>query len=139
MYVPEVQETYVPENQETYGPVVPAVSGGNSYITDSEYVILCNAVAHEAGSNWISTYDKAKVVEVIMNRVYSPLYPNSILDVLVQHNQFTGSESYVYLGTYSSYVSDDVKAAVDLYFSDPSSFSHGYFGFYGDGVHNYFY
>lgn len=108
-------------------------------ITEQEYILLCNAVANEAGSNWISTYDKGKVVEVIMNRVNSSLYPNSVFDVISQPYQFEGSGNYVYLTTYSSYVTDDVKAAVDLYFNEPSSFTHNYFGFYGDGYQNYFY
>lgn len=114
--------------QETYLP-----------ITDSEYILLCNAVANEAGSNWIGLYEKGNVVEVIMNRVNSPLYPNTIVEVITQVNQFTGSENYAYLGTYSQYVTEDVKAAVDLYFNEPSSFSQNYFGFYGDGFQNYFY
>ncbi len=110
----------------------------NTGLSDSDYIVLCNAVAHEAGCDWISTYDKAKVVEVIMNRVYSPLYPDSIVGVLTQPYQFTGSSSYVYLGTYSCYVSQSVKDAVDLYFSDPSAFSHGYYSFWGDGSQNHF-
>ncbi|MBR2283160.1 MAG: cell wall hydrolase [Ruminococcus sp.] len=113
---------------------VSTVSG----VSDSDYIILCNAVAHEAGSNWISTYDKAKVVEVIMNRVNSSLYPNTVTGVLTQPYQFTGASSYVYLGAYSSEVSQDVKDAVTLYFSDPSSFSHGYYSFWGDGYQNHF-
>lgn len=115
--------------------IQPAVNTG---LSDSDYIVLCNAVAHEAGCDWISTYDKAKVVEVIMNRVYSPLYPDTIVGVLTQPYQFTGSSSYVYLGTYSCYVSQSVKDAVDLYFSDPSSFSHGYYSFWGDGSQNHF-
>ena len=127
------------EATETYTEApVDTTSASSLPISDSEYIILCNAVGHEAGCNWISEFDKAKVVEVIMNRVYSPLYPNSIYEVLTQKNQFEGSKSYVDLGTYASYVTDSVKAAVDLYFSDPASFQHGYFSFYGDGYQNYF-
>ncbi len=127
------------EATETYTEApVDTTSASSLPISDSEYIILCNAVGHEAGCSWISEFDKAKVVEVIMNRVYSPLYPNSIYEVLTQKNQFEGSKSYVDLGTYASYVTDSVKAAVDLYFSDPASFQHGYFSFYGDGYQNYF-
>ena len=107
-------------------------------ITDAEYIILCNAVAHEAGCSWIDEYDKAKVVEVIMNRVYSPRFPNTIEAVLTQPYQFSGSSSYVYLGTYSAYVTDSVKNAVNLYFNEPESFTQGYLSFYGDGYRNYF-
>ncbi len=119
--------------------VTPAVTEPVLSITDEEFIILCNAVAHEAGCYWIDEYDKAKVVEVIMNRVNSPLYPNTVLGVLTQPYQFSGSSSYVYLGTYSSHVTDSVINAVQLYFNEPSSFAHGYFGFYGDGYRNYFY
>ena len=130
---PAEPETTQPEEnrQETQSnPVIP--------LTDSEYIALCNAVAHEAGCNWISTRDKANVVEVIMNRVYSSLFPNSVIEVLTQQNQFTGAESYAYLGYFTSDVSQDVIDAVNLYFSDPSSFSEGYFYFYGDGYQNHF-
>lgn len=127
------------ENVDAVTPAVPDESENTLPITDEEYIILCNAVAHEAGCSWIDTYDKAKVVEVIMNRVNSPLYPNTILGVLTQRNQFSGSSSYVYLGDYASYVTQDVKDAVSLYFNEPDSFKHGYFGFYGDGYRNYFY
>lgn len=136
---PVVEEIVPPaDSTETVTPEVPEESVSLP-ITDEEYIILCNAVAHEAGCNWISTYDKALVVEVIMNRVESPLYPNTILGVLTQPYQFTGSSSYVYLETYSHHVTQDVKDAVNLYFTETESFGHGYFGFYGDGYQNYFY
>ncbi len=137
---PVIEETVPPtDSVETITPEVPEDVMESLPITDEEYIILCNAVAHEAGCNWISTYDKALVVEVIMNRVESNLYPNTILGVLTQPYQFTGSSSYVYLGDYSKHVTQDVKDAVTLYFTDKESFGHGYFGFYGDGYRNYFY
>ena len=73
-----------------------------------------------------------------MNRVASPLFPNTVYDVLSQPNQFEGSEYYTWLGTYSSEVSNDVISAVDLYFSNPYDFSQGYMYFYGDGYQNHF-
>ena len=107
-------------------------------VSDSDYILLCNAVAHEAGSNWITATEKAKVVEVIMNRVDSSKYPNTIYGVLTQKNQFSGASTYVNLGKFSSKVTDLVKAGVDLYLADPSQFNHGYFGFWGDGKQNHF-
>ncbi len=133
---PEIQ---VPEYTEEV-PAAPAAAEETPAlpISESDYIVLCNAVAHEAGCNWIDITDKAKVVEVIMNRVNSPLYPNSVVGVLTQPHQFSGSSKYVNLTTFSSYVTDSVKQAVDLYFADPSAFSHGYYSFYGDGTRNYF-
>lgn len=134
----EVQADFTTETTETTATVENAQE---TYlpITDAEYILLCNAVANEAGSSWIGLYEKGNVVEVIMNRVNSPLYPNSIYDVITQPYQFTGSENYAYLSTYSQYVTEDVKNAVNLYFNEPSSFMQNYFGFYGDGFQNYFY
>ena len=124
--IPEVQ----PEN--TYSePVIP--------ISDEEYIILCNAVAHEAGSDWISLYEKAYVAEVIMNRVNNSLFPSTIYDVLTAPYQFTGAENYVNLGYFSNEVTESVKQAVTLYFTEPQSFSQGFLYFYGDGTSNYFY
>ena len=128
---PAEPETTQPQGTQTSStPTIP--------LSDSEYIALCNAVAHEAGCNWISTRDKANVVEVIMNRVYSSLFPNSVIEVLTQQNQFTGAESYAYLGYFTSDVSQDVIDAVALYFSDQSSFNEGYLYFYGDGYQNHF-
>jgi len=107
-------------------------------VSDSDYILLCNCVAHEAGSSWITTYNKALVVEVVMNRVNSSSYPNTIYGVITQKGQFSGSSSYADLGTYSSKVSQDVKDAVTYYFNYPEEFTQGYISFYGDGKQNHF-
>lgn len=107
-------------------------------ITDAEYIMLCNVVGHEYGADWISEYDKALVVEVVMNRVRSPKFPNTIYGVLTQKNQFSGMKTYINLGTFSRKVTKSVKAAVDLYFAEPERFNHGYLYFEGDGKRNYF-
>lgn len=134
----ETTETYVEPETE---PVVIDVETeeGSLPITDEEYILLCNAVAHEAGSYWISTEEKAKVVEVIMNRVSSTSFPNTIYGVITQPYQFSGAWSYANLGTYSNGVTQSVKDAVTLYFTDNGSFTQGYIGFWGDGYSNHFY
>ena len=137
---PETTIAYVEVEEEPVVTDVEVVSeSGSLPITDEEYIILCNAVAHEAGCNWISTTDKAYVVEVIMNRVNSPRFPNTIYGVLTQPYQFSGAYGYVNLGTYSSTVTQSVKDAVTLYFTEPESFTQGYVGFWGDGYSNHFY
>ena len=107
-------------------------------VTDEEYIMLCNVVGNEYGANWISEYDKALVVEVIMNRVNSKLFPNTIYEVLMQKGQFPGLSRLINLGRFSKQVTPSVKAAVDLYLSDPSQFQHGYLFYSGDGHRNYF-
>ena len=135
-YIEEPEVIDVPV-EEVPAPVL--VEESSLPISDQDFILLCNAVANEAGSNWISNYDKACVVEVIMNRVNSAYFPSTIYNVLTQRNQFTGASRYVNLGTYSSYVTQSVKDAVTLYFSEPQSFTQGYLYFYGDGRRNYFY
>lgn len=110
----------------------------DSIISDEEYILLCNAVGHEAGSDSIPIEEKALVVEVIMNRVASPMYPNTIVEVIVQPGQFSGAAGYAYLGEYSYQVTDMVREGVDEYFQNRESYQHGYFSFYGDGCRNYF-
>jgi spore germination cell wall hydrolase CwlJ-like protein len=132
-YIDPVIETEVTTEAAPVQPDSNSIS-----VSESDYILLCNAVAHEAGANNIPATEKAKVVEVIMNRVASPLYPDTIYGVLTQKYQFSGSSTYVNLGTFSHKVSDLVKESVDLYLSDPSQFSEGYTGFYGDGKRNYF-
>lgn len=114
-------------------------NGRKIQVTDEEYIWLCNVVGHEYGANWISEYEKAKVVEVVMNRVNDPRFPNTIWGVLTQPNQFSGLEWTLYLGTYSYQVTPSVMAAVDMYLEHPEDFNHGYLGFWGDGSMNHFY
>ena len=143
---PVVEEVYVEPVTEASTYVEPVTNAATSEmsqyalpISDEDFILLCNAVAHEAGSCWISETDKAKIVEVIMNRVSSPIYPDTIYGVLTQRNQFSGASSYVNLGTFSSAVTESVKSAVLLYFADPSQFNDGYLSFYGNGSQNIFY
>ena len=117
---------------------VTAEESGAITVTDREYIMLCNVVGHEYGSDWVPEAEKALVAEVIMNRVNSPAFPNTIYDVLMQRNQFSGLEYLVRMDKMSGYVTDSVKAAVDMYLADPSQFDHGYLYFNGDGYRNYF-
>lgn len=104
---------------------------------DADFILLCNAVGHEAGSNEVSVENKAKVVEVICNRKDSDSYPDTIYGVLTQKNQFSGSSSYVNLGTYSSKVTESVKEAVRGYLAGEYE-NHGYISFRGNGHQNTF-
>ena len=130
----------ITSNNAVTEPVVttPVSAGIPEGLTEAEYIMICNCVAYEYGSNWVSEYEKSKVVEVIMNRVHSDRYPNTIYGVLTQPRQFSGVWNYINLGTYSKKVTQSVKDAVNLYFSNPSAYNHGYTRFEGDGTWNYF-
>lgn len=141
MYEPEViyksEEFVIEESYDSEYSECNDETTYDNYLTDYEYIMLCNAVAYEAGSDWIPTSDKAKVTEVIMNRVNSSDFPNTIYDVLTQEGQFVGVWNYITLTDYSYKVTEDVKASVNMAL-DSSYTNHGYLFFEGDGTQNYF-
>lgn len=138
------------ENEQCVGePVqsreVKPVEGNDKSVEDavvgdyepSEYekTLLVNLTAREYGADWVSTYDKAKVVATVMNRVEADEFPDTIYDVVSQPGQFDG---YLPSDSYTYQVTDDCIAAVDYYFEHPDEFGN-YKYFYGDGRNNYFY
>ena len=141
MYEPEViyesEEVVIEENYDIEYSEYNGETTSDNYLTDYEYIMLCNAVAYEAGSDWIPTSEKAKVAEVIMNRVASLDFPDTIYDVLTQEGQFVGVWNYVTLTDYSYKVTEDVKSAVNIALVS-DYINHGYLFFEGDGTQNYF-
>ena len=140
MYEPEViyeSEEVIEENYDIEYSEYNGETTSDNYLTDYEYIMLCNAVAYEAGSDWIPTSEKAKVAEVIMNRVTSSDFPDTIYDVLTQEGQFVGVWNYVTLTDYSYKVTEDVKSAVNMALESGYT-NHGYLFFEGDGTQNYF-
>ena len=103
-------------------------------ITETERILLCNLVGREYGSDYVPIPEKAKVVAVVMNRVNSPLFPNTIYEVLTQPYQFSG---YIASDEYSYQVTDSVIEAVDYYFAHTEEFGDWLY-FEGDGYLNYF-
>ena len=135
------EEIYIEEIEVTAdepAPAAEAAGEGTLPVSDSDYILLCNVVGHEAGSDWIDTVSKATIVEVIMNRVANPAYPDSVYGVLTEPGQFSGSSAYVNLNDYSWEVTESVKTAVNYYFEHPEEFTQGYLTFTGDGHQNYF-
>ena len=105
-------------------------------VTKSEYILLCNLLGREYGANWVTEAEKAKVIECVMNRVYSKDFPNTVRGVLGQRNQFTGA---LKLGDskYTRKVTQSVKTAVLNYLNGAYK-NHGYRFYYGDGRRNHF-
>ena len=133
----ESEEVVIEENYDIEYSEYNGETTSDNYLTDYEYIMLCNAVAYEAGSDWIPASEKAKVAEVIMNRVASPDFPDTIYDVLTQEGQFVGVWNYVTLTDYSYKVTEDVKSAVTMAL-ESDYINHGYLFFEGDGTQNYF-
>lgn len=115
------------------------VVANNTGITDYERQLLAEITCHEYGSNWVSTAEKAKIVAGVMNRVYSPAYPNDIYSVLMQDGQFHSSWDGGH-GYWPGCITpnEDSWAAVDYYFAHQSEFG-SWTSWSGDGQWNYFY
>lgn len=114
---------------------VPQVSTSTT-VYDDDFIYLCRIVYHEAGSYWISEYDKARVAAGVMNRVKDSRFPGTVLGVLTQHNQFSGFNVYADVSNCTNYQA--CVDAVNAYLSNPGAYgSHN--SWYGDGRQNYFY
>lgn len=110
-------------------------SNGTLPITQAEFYMLANLVAHEYGANWVSLHEKAKVVATVMNRVRMSRFPNTIREVILQRNQYCWvPDSYYWERTTQS-----CKDAVTYYFNHTSEFSSSITSFWGDGQRNHFY
>ena len=110
------------------------IAVGNTYsLTDYDIILLRKIVSSEYGSDWVPVEEKARVVAGVMNRVYDPRFPNTVYDVLVAPNQFSGFNPNA-----DYYMSDSIIAAVDYYFQHPGEFD-GCNSWWGDGQYNHFY
>lgn len=107
------------------------------FVTKSDYIVLCNCVANEYGSDEVPVWEMALVTEVIFNRYKSGDYA-SLWEVIAAPGQFEFSETYIHLDGFSHKVTNRVIEAVNLYLSYPKFFNEGYMEFRGDGTWNYF-
>jgi len=108
-------------------------------ISDSDKHLLAEIVFFEAGSDWISIYDKAQIVNGVMNRVNDSRFPDTIYDVLTQPYQFSGFWPGMYdYGTQYGPITLACYDAVDYYFEHKSEFGNEN-SWYGDGYQNHFY
>lgn len=111
------------------------VSSNNLPITQAEFYMLANLVAHEYGADWVTLHEKAKVVATVMNRVRMSKFPNTVREVILQKNQYCWvPDSYYWKRTTQS-----CKDAVTYYFQHTNEFSSKITSFYGDGWVNHFY
>lgn len=61
--------------------------------TFNDLMLLSKIIYAEAGSEWLSDEWKMSVGEVVLNRVASPEFPNTIAEVLAQPGQYYGANS----------------------------------------------
>ena len=61
--------------------------------TFNDLMLLSKIIYAEAGSEWLSDEWKMSVGEVVLNRVASPEFPDTIAEVLAQPGQYYGANS----------------------------------------------
>lgn len=82
-------------------------------LSDSEYNLFCRVVEAEAAGEGIT--GKILVANVIMNRVYSSAFPDTICDVVYQHDGDNYQFQSVENGKYGAVrVSDETRLAVNM-------------------------
>jgi len=59
-------------------------------ISFDDLLLLSRVIYREAGSNWLPEEWKMSVGEVVLNRVASPEFPNSVREVVMQPGQYGG-------------------------------------------------
>jgi hypothetical protein len=138
------------EIETVYVEPEPELTDTAIAVTDYEYTILCNLVAGEYGSDWVSTYDKGAVVATVIHRMWEGTRwtngaPASIYNVIASPYQYDGK----YLsGSYSSRVTQSCKDAVtyalnnmsayDWYTNPDGTTVYMINSFRGDGTYNWF-
>lgn len=123
----------------------PVVTGSGVALSQNDKAWIAQVVMAEAGSQ--SQSEQIMVAEVILKRVASEKFPNTVAGVLCQSGQFetVASDGNVYRGSGANRtlvidegVTDSCKEAVNIAASG-SSLSGDALYFYGNGTNNVFY
>jgi spore germination cell wall hydrolase CwlJ-like protein len=105
-------------------------------ISEQDRILIGNVISHEAGSAWISEYERVCIVAAIMNRVTDSRFPDTVDGVLHQSGQFF-DVPYCRVD-YSGIGFEPIDRAIDAYFN--GEYNCGNINSWsGDGSHNYFY
>ncbi|HKM33714.1 MAG TPA: cell wall hydrolase [Lachnospiraceae bacterium] len=121
----ELKDALTPEKETSYGSMVEAVSSGQRVIayevaekvwqydiSQEDYDVLLRIVEAEAGGE--DAEGKMLVAGVVLNRVKSEDFPDTVKEVVFQKENGTAQFSPVYSGRYDSVViSEDTINAVD--------------------------
>lgn len=72
---------------------IAAMGLGETKFAFEDMMLISKIIYAEAGSEWLSDEWKMCVGEVVLNRVASPEFPNTIKEVLEQPGQYYGANS----------------------------------------------
>ena len=69
---------------------IDAINSGEQKLSFDELYLLARVIYSEAGSEWLTEDFRLCVGEVVLNRVESPEFPDTIHDVVYQKGQYSG-------------------------------------------------
>ena len=98
--------------EENRNAAIDAISSDEQKISFDDLYLLARVIFSEAGSDWLTEDFRLCVGEVVLNRVASPEYPDSIYDVVYQKGQYTGVNTVKFANLKPG--EDCVKAALML-------------------------
>lgn len=100
------------EAAENRNALIDQKGSGETKIAFDDLYLLSKLISAEAGSDWLSDEFRMCVGEVVLNRVASPEFPDTIYDVVYQKNQYSSVSSPSFAGLVPS--QDCVDAALRL-------------------------
>lgn len=84
--------------EQARGEKITALGLPYEEISFDDLLLLSRVIYREAGSNWLSEEWKMSVGEVVLNRVASPEFPDTIREVVMQPGQYGGrTKEFKYL------------------------------------------
>lgn len=93
--MPTATPTPVTKEQEVQAEPVPLIEQSpvqfNDRFSDEDVMVLAQIISHEAKSEGLNGW--IAVGEVVLNRVNSSLFPNTVKEVVYQKGQFTSASS----------------------------------------------
>lgn len=81
------------EAEKNRNDLIDQNSSAEEKIAFDDLYLLAKLICAEAGSDWLSDEFRLCVGEVVLNRVASPEFPNTIYDVVYQKGQYSSSST----------------------------------------------
>lgn len=81
------------EAEKNRNDLIDLKGSGETKIAFDDLYLLSKLICAEAGSDWLSSDFRMCVGEVVLNRVASPEFPDTIYDVVYQKNQYSSVSS----------------------------------------------
>lgn len=124
----ETTTEIISEAEEVYESEMSQYVNMYDRLTDEEIWLIETVVQHEVGA-FSKTY-KQYIAELIYNRLVSPAYPNDVVEMLFQPDQFTDIENWIWTGIE---IDNDTKEVVKEVFTNENP-SHPCIAYYNPAL-----